>query len=106
MGRVAPGTYMGRRTVHQDASIVNKTSPQGSVTTTPVEFVPPANSVVAQFKGISGAIRLGEDDDLSEGYEKYLENEWSNPIPCHDQHSIYVRADSGTVSVEFRFELT
>lgn len=91
----------------QDATGTPIVSPKTSVGTTAQAFVVPAGGVNMVFRG-TAALRYGKtstlDGSAGNGYRKASAN--SDVVyPCSNVTTLYIRAESGTVDVDFHFEL-
>ena len=99
------GISVSGKVVFQDGG--STISPKTAIGTNPFEIVSPDNAVVLTFRP-TGDIRYGDngtlDGTLGHGYKKASSGA-DITIPCNSMPSIYVRAESGTVDVDFYFEV-
>jgi len=83
------------------------TSPKTGVTTVPLAFVTPPNAVVFTFKSTADC-RYGDnatlDGSAGKGYKKGTSSV-DIRVPCNSMSSVYIRAETGTVDIDFFFEV-
>jgi hypothetical protein len=94
--------------VFQDAATAPVVSPVANVGTTPQAFAVPAGAATFIFQA-SGLARYGDNAMLDgsatgKGY-KYVPANCDCRVSCSGMTTIYVRADSGAVNIDFMFEV-
>ncbi len=92
----------------QDATATPIVSPKTSIGTTPQAFVVPTGAVTMIFSG-SATIRYGDNSTLdgsaaNKGY-KLGQASTDQRYACAGVSTIYIAANSGTVTVDFMFEI-
>ena len=94
--------------VNQDGSDTPVVSPATSITTTAKDFIPPAGAVAFIFQA-TAACRYGNNAVLdgsaaNKGYKKggALTD---TSVPCANKAPIYIRAETGSIDVDFHFEV-
>lgn len=95
------------RILEQDASTNAKVSPT-ALSTAPIAFQPPDRAINMVFQG-AAAIRYGTNSFLdgtgvNKGYNIGAASTQVS-IPCLDGNPIYVRAETGSTTLYFFFEL-
>lgn len=94
--------------VTQDAAATPVVSPKTTIGVTPQSFKTPANAIYFIFRS-TAACRYGDNSTLDGGgaYRGYKKASAGGDvmIPCSGISELYIRAESGTVDVDFHYEV-
>jgi len=99
------GISVSGKIVLQDGNSIP--SPKTAIGTNAFQFSRPADAVIFTFR-VTGDTRYGDNSVLDgtpgHGYKRARSGS-DITIPCNSMPSIYVRAESGTIDVDFYFEV-